>query len=146
MSPLPSSAHSLASPAHRRVRQKLGLGLVLCVAAACSETTAPNPGFIPPLRTTEAVPAEVVVTPAVDTLRAIGETKTLGSVVVGSDGSLIAQVAVTWSSRSPEVATVGRSSGTVTAVGPGTAIIDASAGPAVGQATILVQPATAGQP
>ena len=88
----------------------------------------------------EALPADVVVTPAVDTLTNLGASVTLGAVVVGSDGSVLSGVPVTWATLAPGVATVGLNSGRVTATGVGTATIRASAGAASGDASVVVVP------
>lgn len=80
----------------------------------------------------------MVISPQIDTLTRPGEQSELGAVVVGANGSVIAGVAVTWASLAPGVATVGTSSGTVTAVGAGTATIRATAGTASGTATVVV--------
>lgn len=110
-------------------------------AAACDSgggPAAPGAQFNRPPTPQEAVPAEVVITPRADTLSGPGERAELGAVVVGTNGSVIAGVPVTWASSAPGVATVGVSSGTVTAVRPGTATIRANAGTASGTATVVV--------
>lgn len=104
----------------------------------------PTQGFTPPPQPGFGDPARVLVTPSLDTLFAIGESVSLGAVVVDEENALIPSVTVTWSSRSPEIATVDVNSGRVTAQSVGTAIIDALAGSVSGQSIIVVEDGTAG--
>lgn len=81
--------------------------------------------------------AAVEVTPAVDTLDAIGETVALQARVLGVDRRAI-DVPVEWVSSSPRVATVS-SSGVVTGAGVGATTVRALAGNASGSAEIHVR-------
>ncbi len=114
------------------------LGVALGSCNNDAGPAAPAPPFVRPPTPSEATPASLVIAPRVDTLAMVGQVVTLGAIVVGADGSVIAGVPVTWSSLAPGVATVGPTSGTVTAQGSGTATIQASAGPVTGTATVVV--------
>ncbi len=85
--------------------------------------------------------SSVTLAPNTATL-AVGATQTLAATVKGSDGAVMASETITWSSSSPAVASV--SGGVVTAVAPGQATIQASAGGKNGSAliTVLGQPAS----
>jgi len=123
------------------IRGTVKLAVLLAVTVSCdgaSDPTGAQPIVNRPPTPGEAAPAQVVVTPRVDTLSALGETVSLGAVVVGENGSVVAGVPVTWASLTPNVATVGANSGTVTSVGVGTTTIRASAGSATGDATVVV--------
>ncbi len=77
----------------------------------------------------------IVVVPAIDTLQ-IGSTVQLNDTVKDVSGNVLKGQPVTWSSSAPAVASV--TTGRVTAVGPGTTQIGASAGGVTGAATIVV--------
>lgn len=87
-------------------------------------------------------PAVVVLSPASDTLNAIGFTTTLEAEARDADGSAVT-APITWQSLSPSVATVS-SAGVVTSVAAGVAQIRAGAGRVADTATVLVRqvPAT----
>jgi hypothetical protein len=78
----------------------------------------------------------VKVTPKGDTL-AVGETVDLDAIVYNAHSDTL-PVSPTWSSNAPSVATVDASTGLVTAVGMGTAVITATEGAKTGTATIVV--------
>ena len=80
--------------------------------------------------------SRVDVSPGTATLT-VGETTTLTATPRAADGTALAGRAVTWTSGGPSVATVS-SSGVVTAVGPGTAVIQATVDGVTGSATITV--------
>lgn len=123
------------------IRCSAMLSVLLVTTVACdgaADPTGAQPIVNRPPTAGEATPAEVVVTPRVDTLSALGQTVSLGAVVVGQDGSVVAGLAVSWVSLAPGVATVGASSGTVTSVGAGSAVIRASAGAVSGDAVVVV--------
>ena len=79
----------------------------------------------------------VDVSPAVDTLQAIGATRRYSAVAKNASGGTVTGVTFTWSSTATGVATVA-SDGTVTAVGNGTATIRAKTGDVTGTATAVV--------
>ena len=85
----------------------------------------------------EPEPAEVEVTPREVTLAALGNTATLTARVLDAQGNEISGEAVSWSSVSPEVATV-NAAGEVTAVVNGRATVTASASGVSGTATVIV--------
>jgi hypothetical protein len=60
----------------------------------------------------------------------IGQTFTLTARVLDANGNVVAGAPITWSSSAPSVATIGATSGTVTAVSAGTTTITASSGSA----------------
>ena len=80
--------------------------------------------------------ASVAVEPSVVDVT-VGQTRTLTATVRDADGSVLTDRPVSWSSSNALVATVS-SSGVVTAVAPGSATIDASAGGRSGGATVTV--------
>lgn len=70
--------------------------------------------------------ASVTISPTAVTLTFVGETRTLTATVIDENGSP-AQVAITWRSSNPTAVEVG-ADGTLTARGPGSASVTASAG------------------
>jgi uncharacterized protein YjdB len=88
--------------------------------------------------TVNNVPANVSVSASRDTLTAVGQGFTLAATVLNGRGAAIPGASVTWSSDNPAVATVGSTTGTVGAVGLGTAHIFASAAPAVADTDTVV--------
>lgn len=83
--------------------------------------------------------ATVALTPANPTLTAIGATQQLTATPRDAQNNVISGVAFTWTSGNAGVATVGASTGLVTAAGVGTATITATApGGASGSATVTV--------
>lgn len=86
--------------------------------------------------------ATVMITPAQDTLRALGDSRQLAAVALDADGNPLSGTSFSWSSGSPEVATVSPS-GVVTAVAQGSALITAGAGGTEGTATVVVRQAIA---
>ena len=89
------------------------------------------------------MPGSVSVAPASVTLAALGDTARLVAQVRDQSGSLMAGVAVTWSSSAPGTVTVD-ATGLVTAVAAGSATITAAAGSVSGSAAVAVHqvPAT----
>jgi len=79
----------------------------------------------------------VVLTPARDTLTAIGDTLQLAATVTDEHGATISGARIEWASDDSAVATVD-SSGAVTARGPGTAVVSASVHDHVGRAAVTV--------
>lgn len=85
----------------------------------------------------------VEVSPALDTLKAIGATRRYSAVAKAASGSTVSGVSFTWSTTATGVASVA-GDGTVTAVANGTATIRAKAGDVTGSATaVVLQVATA---
>ncbi len=83
--------------------------------------------------------ALVTVTPGADTLHPRQNT-TLTATVKDASGNTLTGRTVVWSTLNPSVASVGGSSGTVTALDTGTAIISATSEGHSGTATIRVTP------
>ena len=81
--------------------------------------------------------ASVAVTPGEVTIAALGDTATLRARVLDAQGNEILGRAVSWSSVSPEVATVD-AEGVVTAVANGRATVTASASGFSGSTTVIV--------
>lgn len=100
--------------------------IVIAFVAACSDTTEPSDK-----------PAIVDVTPDTVTLMAAGATAQLSAAVFTQSGALISQPLVTWTSSNANVASVS-SSGVVTAIAIGRAIVSARAGEATGSAIVNV--------
>jgi len=86
--------------------------------------------------------ASVVVTPATASLSAIGATQALAAVAKDANNNPLTGPAFTWTSSDTRVATVD-ASGTVTAVGNGTARITAATGGRNGSVTVTVAQTTA---
>ena len=86
--------------------------------------------------------ASVVVTPATANLGALGATQALAAVAKDANNNPLTGPAFTWTSSNPSVATVD-ASGTVTAVGNGTARITAATGGRNGSVTVTVAQMTA---
>src|SRR5262245_15585804 len=84
------------------------------------------------------VPTSVSVTPGTDTLVTLGRTRQFTASARDANGSPVGGVAFVWRSSNPAVATVDSTTGIVTAVGNGAAIIRAVAGSVTGQASIAV--------
>ena len=85
----------------------------------------------------EPEPAKVEVTPGEVTLASLGDTAALTARVLDAQGNEIVGQAVSWSSVSPEVATVD-AAGVVTAVANGRATVTASASGVSGSTTVIV--------
>jgi uncharacterized protein YjdB len=84
-------------------------------------------------------PASVLLSPAVDTLEALGAVLALSAQVLDASGTPVADAQVTWTSSAPAVATVD-AGGIVTAVSPGGVTVTATSGTASGDAEITVAP------
>ena len=107
-----------------------GTGYAVGATSSASVTVEDNDNP-PPL------PARVEVTPREVTLAALGNTAALTARVLDAQGNEISGEAVSWSSVSPEVATVD-AAGVVTAVVNGRATVTASASGVSGEATVDV--------
>ena len=105
----------------------LALALVV-LATACGE----DPVEPPP------VPTTVTISPETAALVSLGESVQLTATVRDQHGQVMTGVSVTWWSRDASVVTVS-SGGLVTAEGNGTAVVEASAGNAVGTAEMTTQ-------
>ena len=81
------------------------------------------------------------VSPALDTLFAIGDTVTFSAAATDANGHSVADAAVTWTSSAPRVATVDVN-GLVTAVGEGRAGITATSGPLSARALVVASTVT----
>ncbi len=112
--PLRSSPGTM-HPQPYAVRLRSLLLLPLLLLASCDDPAGP--------------PVPLTLTPAPLTL-GVGESQAMTA--AGANGE------VTWSSSDVNVATVVPSSGMVTAVGPGTAMITATSGQQTGQASLTV--------
>ena len=84
----------------------------------------------------------VEVSPALDTLTALGDTARLAAVALDSQGAVIENVVFTWSSSAASIAGVDQT-GLVTAVSDGTALITASTAGLEGSAEATVNQLTA---
>ena len=87
--------------------------------------------------TVEQEVAEVVVTPAADTLVAVGDTVRLTAEARDANGHLVAGTDFTWASEDEAVVTVD-AGGLVTAVGPGGARVAATTAEVTGSAAVTV--------
>ena len=115
-----------------------GSGVVTGVASGSAVITATVDG-VPGSATVVVNPtpvASVTVSPSSRTLT-IGQTVTLGATARDAGGNVIAGAPITWTSSNTAVATVS-ASGVVTAVGAGSATIQATSGTASGTAAITV--------
>ncbi len=106
----------------------------LAALTACSGDSAGPPVAPVP------VPTAVKVSPAIDTLDAVGETMQLSALVLDQNGDVMASEAVSWSTSDASVLDVNGSSGRVTARAQGTAVVTAQSRAALGIATITVRP------
>lgn len=111
--------------------------LVALAVLALPSASCPGDVVDPPDDGQDNVPAQVVVSPAVDTLNWLTATKQFSARVSNSTGGVLTAT-VTWSSQSSAVASVSNT-GLVTAVGVGTATLVAQAGGVSGSATVVVR-------
>ncbi len=114
--------------------------LVLGCSGGSSESDSPpgstttNPAPDPPAPMAESVE----ISPASVRFTATGDTLQLMTEVKDGDGNLITDVEITWSSDATGVVTV-NTDGLITAAGPGTATITASAGDVPASITVTVE-------
>lgn len=117
-------------------------GLVTALAVGTADTAVATAGtqtFRLPISVTQ-LPVTVVVSPAApDTLRTTGRTRQYTAVAQDSLGNDIPGAAVTWSSTTPAVATVGAGTGLATAVADGSTNVVATVTPATGQRPLVVR-------
>lgn len=102
------------------------LGLFLAVAA-CENGTGPDADGA----------ATLAITPAADTLYAIGDTLRLSAVVRDADGAVLPEAEVEWKSLDPEVARL-IARGAVVAMDTGSARIEARSGNVIDTAAVEV--------
>ena len=88
--------------------------------------------------TVEQQPTEVRLSPATDTLVAIGDTLRLSAEAFDANGHSVAGTDFTWASEDEAVVTVD-AGGLVTAVGNGEAGVTASVGPVAGESAVTVE-------
>ena len=79
----------------------------------------------------------IVVTPGSNSL-VVGSTVALTAIARNAAGAAVAGHAVTWAAAPSSVATIGSTSGVLTAVGAGTANVTATIGSVTGTATVTV--------
>jgi hypothetical protein len=108
------------------------------IVTVAGEGTEPPPTQPPP---GGATPSSIAVSPVSVALQ-VGHVRQVSATVRGADGQLLPGHPVTWSTASAAIATVSES-GLVTAVGPGTTLITATAG---GQSTQMAVQVTEGPP
>ncbi len=109
-------------------RRLLGVALAAGLAACGGSTTEPTPGVV----------ASVEVTPAADTLIALGQTQQLTAVAKDAAGTTIPGKTFAWATSAPGVVGVDASSGVVTGVANGAATITVSVDGKSAQATVTV--------
>lgn len=111
--------------------------LLLCVdAATLVLMSGCGPGS--PTQPNSQVVASVVVTPARDTILALGQTRQFVAVARNATGGAIAGKVFAWQSSAPTVLAVGPATGVATALAQGDATISASVEGKAGQASVLV--------
>ena len=113
-------------------------GLVVAVGNGAATITARSgPVSATASVTVEQAAASLAVSPALDSLFAIGDTATFAAEAADANGHPIPDAVVAWESGAPLVATVS-AGGLVTAVGEGEALITASADSASSAALVIV--------
>lgn len=114
-------------------------GLVTAVAPGSARITATSEGKVGTATiTVNPLPvSKVVVSPITATLF-VDESSQLTTVITAADGTVLTGRAVTWTSGAPTVASVS-STGRVTAIAPGVALILAAVDGVAGFSTITVQ-------
>lgn len=104
--------------------------LLLAMIACGGDSTAPPP-------------VDHVTMTSTNTNPRVGETASVGATGVNAGGVAIPGVTCTFASSAPAIATVNRTTGQVTAVTPGEAIITATCGDKSASITMTVRPNTA---
>ena len=110
----------------RPTRLALAAAVVTLLLAACKSSEAPS------------VATTIVITPGIDTLRAVGRTQRFTAVVKDQRSSPMTTAKVTWATTNVAVVTVGDTSGVATAVGGGTARVTATSGAAADSVAVTV--------
>ncbi len=114
-------------------------GLATAVGRGNANVTAATGGLSgSAVVTVEQRPFAVSVSPEVDTLVALGDTVRLSAHALDANGHVVPDTEFTWESADTLVATAD-AAGLVTAVGNGTATVQASSGMAAGTAAIVVE-------
>ena len=106
------------------------IGIMAAAVLSCSDSEPAGPSE-------QQLPVAVSITPSSATLQ-LGESIFVYAITVNSRNQFVSTV-VEWSSANPGIATVGRTSGTVTAVGVGSTTITVSAQGLVATASITVK-------
>ena len=114
----------------------VGAGTATTIGATIDGTAVTTP--LPAITVTPGAIATVIVTPASDTLHALGLTRSFSAEARDANGNLVGDT-FTWASSTPAVATV-NASGLATALGNGSATITATslASGALGTASLTV--------
>src|SRR3989442_3785398 len=108
-----------------RMRRLCRLGALAAVLAACQDST--NVGF-----------ANLIVYPILDSLFAGDNAPARNLIYINDRGDTVAPVGVRWTSSQPAVVQADNSTGALTAVGPGVAVLSAQIGSTVGKALVVV--------
>ncbi len=121
-----------------RSRRWIGAALAGTMAGVlalygCGEEDSTDVGDVP------SAVASVVVSPETETLFALGERTQLTAIATDAEGDEIPEATFVWSSSDVSVASVS-STGEVSSVGSGSAVITATSGEVSGDATIWVDP------
>ncbi len=122
--------------AYRKPLASAFLAVVAMLVGSCSPSQCIDTPLAP-CQDEPSTPATVTVSPGSLTLSSLTETRQLGATVADQGGVTLPSAQVNWSSSLGSVATVS-TTGLVTAVGNGTAVITASTGAVSGQATVTV--------
>ena len=110
-----------------------------CSGGSSAPGDPPDPSSIePPPDPPPPVATSLTITPDSARLEALGDTTQFTAEVRDRDGNAMADVAVTWSSDAPAVATVS-ATGLVAAVGAGTATVTVATGELSTSATVTVE-------
>ncbi|MFI5233099.1 MAG: Ig-like domain-containing protein [Gemmatimonadales bacterium] len=111
---------------------RAGLVLLFCAACGGGDTA------IPPLSTAPGSLATVQINASTNTI-AVGQTTTITAAGLDASGGTVAGTTATWQTSDATIATV--SSGLVTGIAAGSAVITATIGARSAQTTIVVVPA-----
>ena len=122
--------------AYRKPLASAFLAIVAILVGSCTPSQCIDTPLAP-CEDEPSTPATVTVSPGTVTLASLTETRQLAATVATQGGVTLPSVQVNWSSSLSSVATVS-TTGLVTAVGNGTAVITASTGSITGQATVTV--------
>ncbi len=120
-------------PALRPAFTAVAVAAAIAAAAASCSSTASAPTLLSSVQHV----ASVDVSPAADTLAAVGQTRQFSAVPRDSAGAVVTGVTISWTSSDSAVANV-TDSGVVNAVTSGSATITATASGIAGHATVVV--------
>ena len=126
-------ATPLFRPLCRAAFASIAAATAIVAAAASCSGTAPAPTLPAPVQHV----ATVDVTPVIDTLVTVGQSRQFSAVAHDSAGAVVSGVTFTWTSSGTGVATVS-SSGLVAAVANGSATITATASGVAAHAAVVV--------